>query len=553
MSIKQKLYQTWHRFLQTNFNSYLRSAPTPGKQRLYKHVDIQNEFDKFEKERRKQRLQLIEYKNKLKKRVLEKEIALIKQFESSQIDYVSTNASLENNNINKDVTMDEQRRQSLIKELEIINNQLTQIDKEKEELKILENDIAELEPNMVILRGIQKKTVLTMINYIEFQHRHVSGLVLNPETMKNIETVHYHVMNNLPIQREKLYEVVPELFQEEIGELDEYKQKLIQEIRPTLDVQETSVIQIIEKSRIPESNDPIVTLLNEQREMMMFVYNKCTHFCNKYDDWIEMKLKQGFPDIDAIIENLLLRKDLSGIDLEVYEGYKELEKINDDYHDLLELNKIKIRKEQNKLEMPPFVESHELLRKVWTEKWEAHVKNSLDFSQSILIPHNTYESKLDQVLADYKKHDIQDLIEQSNQALKEKLGGDQPVQYYDRKDKDINLVKQIQILGDIMHQIPTHEEELKELQKKAEQFDKLQIDDKTQIYKSEEGRILLTELPKVLHLNNKDPKQYNLLFWAEHFNIEPQKLRNIFNFIHYPILDQQNKEEKQKILKFIYQ
>lgn len=42
---------------------------------------------------------------------------------------------------------------------------------------------------------------------------------------------------------------------------------------------------------------------------------------------------------------MLLRKDLSGIDLEVYEGYKELEKINDDYHDLLELNKIKIRKE----------------------------------------------------------------------------------------------------------------------------------------------------------------------------------------------------------------
>jgi hypothetical protein len=36
--------------------------------------------------------------------------------------------------------------------------------------------------------------------------------VLNPETMKNIETVHYHVMNNLPIKRERLYEVVPELF-----------------------------------------------------------------------------------------------------------------------------------------------------------------------------------------------------------------------------------------------------------------------------------------------------------------------------------------------------
>lgn len=53
--------------------------------------------------------------------------------------------------------------------------------------------------------------------------------------------------------------------------------------------------------------------------------------------------------------------------------------------------------------MPPFVESHELLRKVWTEKWEMHIKNSSDFSESIFLPHNSYESKLDKVLSDYKK------------------------------------------------------------------------------------------------------------------------------------------------------
>jgi hypothetical protein len=32
--------------------------------------------------------------------------------------------------------------------------------------------------------------------------RNLSGMVIHPETQKAIETVHYHVENNLPIKRE---------------------------------------------------------------------------------------------------------------------------------------------------------------------------------------------------------------------------------------------------------------------------------------------------------------------------------------------------------------
>lgn len=100
----------------------------------------------------------------------------------------------------------------MIKELEEINNTLIDIEKERAELKVVEQSIEELEPDMVILRGIEKKTVITLINYYEFQNRHIAGLELNPETIKNLEVVHYHVINNLPIKREKIYEVAPELF-----------------------------------------------------------------------------------------------------------------------------------------------------------------------------------------------------------------------------------------------------------------------------------------------------------------------------------------------------
>ena len=51
-------------------------------------------------------------------------------------------------------------------------------------------------------------------------------------------------------------------------------------------------------------------------------------------------------------------------------------------------------------------------------------------------------------------------------------------------------------------------------------------------------------------MNNNDPKKYNLEFFAEHFNIYPNKLRNIFNFIGYPIVGENGQVEE--MLRFIY-
>lgn len=144
---------------------------------------------------------------------------------------------------------------------------------------------------MVLLRGIEKKTVLTLINYYQFQFRHIAGLELNPETIKNFENVHYQVVNNLPVKRERLYEILPELFEKEIGEMEQHKQRLIAEKRPQLRVQESSVLQVQEKSDLdPEDDpdDPMLIYMRQEREMMQFIYNKCKHFTDKHHDWIEM-------------------------------------------------------------------------------------------------------------------------------------------------------------------------------------------------------------------------------------------------------------------------
>ena len=64
------------------------------------------------------------------------------------------------------------------------------------------------------------------------------------------------------------------------------------------------------------------------------------------------------------------------------------------------------------------------------------------------------------------------------------------------------------------------------------------------------GMMSLDDIPKILQLNSNDPKKYNLEFFAEHYNIYPNKLRNIFNFIAFPVVGDDGQVEE--MLRFIY-
>jgi hypothetical protein len=48
---------------------------------------------------------------------------------------------------------------------------------------------------------------------------------LHPEILKNLEILHYHTENNLPIEKEMVFKLMPELFVHEINKLD-YKDQV---------------------------------------------------------------------------------------------------------------------------------------------------------------------------------------------------------------------------------------------------------------------------------------------------------------------------------------
>jgi len=65
-----------------------------------------------------------------------------------------------------------------------------------------------------------------------------------------------------------------------------------------------------------------------------------------------------------------------------------------------------------------------------------------------------------------------------------------------------------------------------------------------------EGRILVEEYYKALYLNDQDPEKYNFSYWLDYFKVGNVTLRNTFNYIFFPIADENNPTEVGKILHF---
>jgi hypothetical protein len=65
-----------------------------------------------------------------------------------------------------------------------------------------------------------------------------------------------------------------------------------------------------------------------------------------------------------------------------------------------------------------------------------------------------------------------------------------------------------------------------------------------------EGRILIEEYYKALSLNDENPETYNINYWQDYFKVTTHTLRNIFNYVFFPIPDEKNASDVGKILYF---
>ena len=78
---------------------------------------------------------------------------------------------------------------------------------------------------MIALTGGNKKVLINKIRILQLQLKW-GDFYLLPHDLENMKEIEYLVENNLPVERQKLYEFAPEIFKYEIKDhLDVIKRK----------------------------------------------------------------------------------------------------------------------------------------------------------------------------------------------------------------------------------------------------------------------------------------------------------------------------------------
>ena len=169
---------------------------------------------------------------------------------------------------------------------------------------------------------------------------------------------------------------------------------------------------------------------------------------------------------------------------------------------------------------------------IYTEKYD-----TVDINDTIVIPTPIYagpdfEERLREVV------DVDKIIEQDNMALKELANNRLPLPPKDLSKKDHDLISKMNMLAKAVEvdELPLFGTDLNE---------EYIVDDTLRANLPTEKRILVDEMYKILAFNNMDPEIYTISFWSDYFKIKPATIRNVVNYMAYPVCDDKTKQVVQ--------
>lgn len=165
---------------------------------------------------------------------------------------------------------------------------------------------------------------------------------------------------------------------------------------------------------------------------------------------------------------------------------------------------------------------------VFAEKYE-----SVEIGETRLLPVPAYrgpdfEERLREVM------DVDKMIEADQDELKEMANNRIPLPKRDLSKKDGDLIEKMNLLAKAVEvdEPPLFGTDINE---------EYVIEDTLRENLPMEKRILVDEIYKILFFNNRDPDTFTVSFWADYFNVAPASIRNIVNYMAYPVIDQKTK------------
>ena len=199
---------------------------------------------------------------------------------------------------------------------------------------------------------------------------------------------------------------------------------------------------------------------------------------------------------------------------------------------------IQIRR--NEVYVPEWVMDPQLRQEAYQLLTFAEKYQTVDINDTRLIPtplHKgpDFEERLREVI------DVEELVAKENEELKEFANKRIPLPSKKLSEKDGDLVSKMAMLAKAVEvdELPLFGTDINE---------EYAIDTTLRANLPTEKRILVDEIYKILMFNNMDPETYTINFWSDYFNISPSTIRNVVNYMAYPIHDQKTK----KLIQILY-
>ena len=167
---------------------------------------------------------------------------------------------------------------------------------------------------------------------------------------------------------------------------------------------------------------------------------------------------------------------------------------------------------------------------------------TFDIRDTVLLPiPRNREANFDERLREAM--DVDALIQESNQELKDYANQRIPLPKKDLDAKDTDLLSKVNLIAQAVKVDPAPVFAVDISQE-------YMIEDTLRANLPTEKRILVDEIYKILYFNNADPETYTISFWSEYFKISPATMRNILNYVAFPETDPDTKQVT-RVLYFI--
>jgi len=429
----------------------------------------------------------------------------------------------------------------------------------------------------VQLDDLTRECVLTLMMYHEYLSRFTSEYADNPEFMDRVYETLDIVAQDKPIKKHLIHEMCPELFPYEIlnkespipleekyknlGLKESEKAKVIeqetQNVITVHDFQGASPQARLSAPQTPLPSNPKQRIKNllvwdpldpklhqvsreeyyspmEINKRHLYTWEQVKRTYIKSAELID-KYAQKLGSVGAALNYIKLKVDnRTPEEQEVIEGIEYVKRLMKEHYEyVLSVYEFKFKNVVLPFPMP------EWLKKDYMATMEDLLNNRYvsDTAGALGVPDKTEQYLKEKAIREQKARDALALDEKYQKEAMKLIAdkGDELLVRRDLNSKDDQLIRKMNMLSEMI-EVKRPAEPIADFNNKFDPAKLQQILKEQMTHTPLEGEFNFENLVKILYLNNGDPHTYNIDFWAERLNIQPQKLKNIFYSVSFPVI-----------------